>query len=160
MNHFSGYLTSIFITGICAFICESLCSFFGSSKALTKALNIISSLILFTVIVFPLIDSVMKIRIDKEEYLPQTGKTETTGYEHLTSLTAEQLGKNLTVKMFEETGIYAESISIDFNDSTEAPMVEGVRVSVNSTLDDDKAIISEYLKGVFGNKINVEITEL
>ena len=62
--------------------------------------------------------------------------------------------------MFEETGIYAESISIDFNDSTEAPMVEGVRVSVNSTLDDDKAIISEYLKGVFGNKINVEITEL
>lgn len=158
MSYFSDYLSTILSAGMCAFICESICKSFGASKSLNRTLNTITSLLLFSVIVLPLGSIIKKTDFITQDYpaLSQQNREENTS---LIEFTVIELESSIKEKIFDETGIYPETVVIDYISNTDVPQISKVNITVKNISDSEKNRLSLYLETLFGSKTQVEITE-
>ena len=151
-------MISIFTAGICAIICESVCTGFGTSENLGKALSTVTSLIMVIIIVFP----IGKVIKNKPTFSESNSNEQsvTSQSNDLISLTISQLEAEISEQISMETGIKPQSIIIDFIESDEIQTIEKITVILSQTDIYDRNDVDNIVKKMVGDNIIVEITEM
>lgn len=155
---FSDYLKSILTAGICAFFCETISNSFGSSKVLSKAMNIVTSLVMICVVILPLCNIISNtaniFSFDKEN-----SNNKDIDKETFLSLTFDNVEDSLKSQILTETGIYCDEISIDFTESESGLEIKEITVMSEGISSENKDIVKCVIVNNFGDKINVTFTE-
>ncbi len=154
MGVFSEYIKSILTVGVCAFLCESLSSVFQKSKASESAVRLMVNLCVFTVAVSPLFSAFSYLDFNSFK-INETQYNEESTYT-LNALTAKELEKQVSSKIYESTRVFIKDIKIDIKLENDAILIKKVTAEISSKDDIEK--VNLCIKEMLGQEINTEIT--
>lgn len=154
MTSFSLYIKSIITAGICAFLCETVCTHFSKNKLSTKAIKFITNLCIFTIAVSPVFSLVAGINLKNLDFSQENSSeySENT----FINLTTNEMEKTLILQILQNTGITAQQISIDIEYENEVINVKRIQAQVNNN--DDIQKVHDYLASIFPKETKIEIT--
>ena len=150
------YLSTVVTLGICAFISENICNF-GTNKTLSKAMNLISSLCIFTAITLPLISSLSSCSIqDINNYSVEETTKDTSSFY---SLIVDELKEKVSAKIFERFGIESECSGIELSVNENTMTVTKVCIDILPKDIYLKNDVHEFTKNLFYENTTILITE-
>ena len=153
MGIFNEYIKSVLTVGICAFLCELICTFSRKSNTMSKAVQLTLNLCVFTITVLPFFSFMNKFEYSKTE-IPESETIQDTDIT-LAKLTADEFEKLLKSQIYKNAGIEIKNIEVEL-DTVENDFIIK-KVSVNLADEVDTESIKNCLIEILGENITTEI---
>ena len=153
MGIFNEYIKSVLTVGICAFLCELICTFSRKSNTMSKAVQLTLNLCVFTITVLPFFSFMNNFEYSKTE-IPESETIQDTDIT-LAKLTADEFEKLLKSQIYKNAGIEIKNIEVEL-DTVENDFIIK-KVSVNLADEVDTESIKNCLIEILGENITTEI---
>ena len=153
MDYFSQYIKSILTIGIFSFMCEFIYTNFSKNSSIEKAAKLITNLCIFFVIFSPIFSLIHGTDLKSLSF--NTGSNQEITENTFINLTESELEKVLSIQIFKETGIEAESISIKILCNDGETSIASVSATVKDEL--DIKTVKEYITSIIPKTNDTEI---
>ena len=156
MEFFSSYIKMLLSVGLCAFICNTVCESFKTSKTLEKAISTTLSLCMFITILVP-ICSILKTDNILSKSFEQNDSVET--YSSFSENIENALSLQISEAIREKTGISPKSTCVTVAKNNDGFKLKKITVTLNTENKSEKNLVSDLLTSITDESTLTQISE-